>query len=128
MHTLASLLLVTAPLLVRGAPLKRQANPTDVLVLSELFVLRLKKPLPKLSLIDFANVLEQLETQFYTQALNTFSDSDFIAAGYVDSQLPSQQFQVMQGDESTHASVLQVRSLHFFEFDPPSTSSDRTSL
>lgn len=94
MHPLASVLLLSAPLLARSAPMKRQVNPTDLLVL------------------NFANVLEQLETEFYTQALSTFSDEDFVAAGYIDAQLPEQQFQVMQSDEQTHATTLQNELLN----------------
>jgi len=80
--------------LAAGAPLKRQAasnstaNPNDLLVLK------------------FANVLEQLETQFYTQALQKFQVSDFTAAGFSDANVPIQQFQSIMTDEATHTTVL----------------------
>ena len=46
-----------------------------------------------LILLEFANVLEQLETQFYTEALSKFQVSDFTAAGFSDANVPIQQFQ-----------------------------------
>lgn len=42
---------------------------------------------------DFAHVLEQLETQFYTAALAKFAASDFQAAGFSSAQIPAEQFQ-----------------------------------
>ena len=57
---------------------------------------------------EFANVLEQLETQFYTQALQKFQESDFIAAGFTSAQVPIQQFQAIQSDEASHTTVLAV--------------------
>ncbi|KAH7916116.1 ferritin-like domain-containing protein [Hygrophoropsis aurantiaca] len=57
--------------------------------------------------LQFANVLEQLESQFYTQALERFNASDFEAAGFASSQVPLQQFQQILGDESTHATTLE---------------------
>lgn len=89
MPSLASLFALAAPLMVYGAPLRRQANPTDLLVLK------------------FADVLEQFESTFYQQALAKFQSSDFTAAGFVDAQVPVQQFIQIQADEATHASVLE---------------------
>lgn len=60
---------------------------------------------------EFANVLEQLETQFYTQALQKFQESDFITAGFTDAQIPIQQFTAIQSDESTHTTILAVRAI-----------------
>jgi hypothetical protein len=56
----------------------------------------------------FADVLEQLETQFYTQALAKFKDADFIAAGFSSSSIPLEQFNVIQSDEQTHSNALQA--------------------
>lgn len=39
---------------------------------------------------EFAGVLEQLESQFYSQALQTFSDEDFLDAGFSSASLPTQ--------------------------------------
>ena len=59
--------------------------------------------------IEFADVLEQLESTFYQQALAKFQDSDFAAAGFSSSQLPIEQFTSIQADEAIHSSTLQVR-------------------
>ncbi|KAI0662966.1 ferritin-like domain-containing protein [Cubamyces menziesii] len=89
MPSLASLFALAAPLMVLGAPLKRQANAADLLVLK------------------FADVLENFENQFYQQALQKFQASDFTAAGFVDAQVPVQQFQAIQSDEASHATILE---------------------
>lgn len=57
---------------------------------------------------EFADVLEQLESEFYKQALAKFKDSDFATAGFSSSQVAIEQFTVIQEDESTHSTVLQV--------------------
>ena len=57
---------------------------------------------------EFADVLEQLETQFYAQALAKFQASDFTAAGFSDVQVPIQQFTAIGSDEAAHAMVLEV--------------------
>ncbi|EPQ59667.1 hypothetical protein GLOTRDRAFT_71293 [Gloeophyllum trabeum ATCC 11539] len=87
-----SILALMAPVLVSAAPMRmsrRAASATDLLVLK------------------FADVLEQLESQFYTQALSKFQESDFNAAGFSAAQVPIQQFSVIAGDEKTHSTVLQ---------------------
>ncbi|KAL0949050.1 hypothetical protein HGRIS_009143 [Hohenbuehelia grisea] len=56
---------------------------------------------------QFADVLEQLESQFYSQALSKFQDSDFTGAGFTSSQVPIEQFKKIQQDEATHSTVLQ---------------------
>ena len=58
---------------------------------------------------EFAGVLEDLESQFYSQALSKFQASDFTAAGFSDPNLPIQQFTAIGGDESTHLTTIQVR-------------------
>ncbi|KAI0721955.1 ferritin-like domain-containing protein [Cerioporus squamosus] len=88
MPSFASLLAFAAPLMVLGAPLKRD-TATNLLVLK------------------FADVLEQFESQFYTQALQKFQASDFTAAGFVSAQVPIEQFTQIQADEATHATVLE---------------------
>ena len=42
---------------------------------------------------EFANVLEQFETEFYKQVIAKFQESDFIAAGFPAASIPVQQFQ-----------------------------------
>lgn len=66
------------------------------------------------SAAEFADVLEQFESQFYQQALQKFQTSDFTSAGFVDAQVPVQQFTQIQLDESTHQTVLEVRLFVFF--------------
>jgi hypothetical protein len=89
MHLSATFVALAAVLASSALPVRRTASPTDILVL------------------QFADVLEQFETQFYTQALAKFQESDFIAAGFVDAQVPIQQFTAIQCDEATHDKVLQ---------------------
>ncbi|KDQ65013.1 hypothetical protein JAAARDRAFT_28676 [Jaapia argillacea MUCL 33604] len=84
-----SILALVAPILVSAAPVRRQVSQTDLLVLG------------------FADVLEQLETSFYTQALLKFQESDFTAAGFSQVQVPIQQFKSIVNDETTHATVLE---------------------
>ncbi|KAJ7666544.1 ferritin-like domain-containing protein [Mycena rosella] len=82
--------LAAAPLLVSAAPLRaRAATAADALV------------------FQFANVLEQLETEFYAQGLAKFQDSDFTAAGFSSSLLATQTLTTIQQDEATHLTVIQ---------------------
>jgi len=87
----SALFALAAPLLVSAAPArflgKRAA--ADILVL------------------QFAEVLENLESTFYEQALSKFKDSDFTSAGFLSGQLPVEQFKVIQADEAAHAKALQ---------------------
>ncbi|KAK7471219.1 hypothetical protein VKT23_002628 [Stygiomarasmius scandens] len=68
---------------------------------------RQDKPNLDLTVLKFADVLEQFEAGFYSAALAKFQESDFTAAGFVSSDIPVQQFTVIQGDEATHSTVLQ---------------------
>ncbi|KAG6910160.1 hypothetical protein DXG01_012609 [Tephrocybe rancida] len=63
----------------------------------------------------FADVLEQLESSFYSQAIAKFQDSDFTSAGFTSSQLPVEQFKSIQSDEATHSQVLQAALKSFGE-------------
>ncbi|KAF8556268.1 hypothetical protein OG21DRAFT_1602363 [Imleria badia] len=60
-----------------------------------------------IQVLAFANVLEQLESAFYTQALEQFNTSSFVAAGFASSQIPIQQIRTIASDENTHAITLQ---------------------
>ena len=62
-------------------------------------------PLP---LTAFADVLEQLESQFYSEALAKFKEKDFTDAGFTNAQLAIEQFISIQTDEATHSVVLRV--------------------
>jgi hypothetical protein len=56
---------------------------------------------------EFANVLEQLETEFYKQGIAKFSDSDFQAAGFSNSLIATQSLTTIQADEAAHTTVIQ---------------------
>ncbi|KAG6897686.1 hypothetical protein C0992_012435, partial [Termitomyces sp. T32_za158] len=56
----------------------------------------------------FADVLEQLENSFYSQAISKFQDSDFTTAGFSSSQIPIEQFKNIQSDEASHSQTLQA--------------------
>jgi len=71
-----------------AAPIRRQISETDLLVLK------------------FAHVLEQLETEFYKQALTKFVDDDFIAAGFGVPDVPKQIFLSILEHEDAHTNFL----------------------
>jgi len=81
-----------------AAPLLASAAPTRFLG---------KRAAVDILVLQFADVLEQLESTFYQQALAKFKDSDFTAAGFSSSQIPIEQFTSIQADEATHSSTLQ---------------------
>jgi len=66
-----------------------------------------------LLVLTFADVLEQLESKFYSEALAKFKESDFIAAGFSNAQLAIEQFISIQSDEATHSVALRegIKSL-----------------
>ena len=64
---------------------------------------------------EFADVLEQFENNFYSQALQKFQDQDFVSAGFSSSTLPLEQLKIIQGDEFTHSNVLQSALQSFGE-------------
>lgn len=81
---------LAAPLLASARPIRtRAASAKDALV------------------FQFANVLEQLETEFYSQGIAKFSDSDFQNAGFSSSMIATQALTGIQSDEATHLSFLQ---------------------
>jgi len=88
MRFVASIIALAAPLFVAAAPWKRQDAATNLLVLK------------------FADVLEQLESKFYSEALAKFQESDFTAAGFTSAKLAIEQFLIIQGDEATHSVAL----------------------
>lgn len=53
----------------------------------------------------FADLLEQLEGAFYTQALAKFQDADYEAAGF--SGAPAQQLEIIRGQEASHSAFLE---------------------
>jgi len=77
------------PFVVKAAPvLQSRQSDTDILVLK------------------FAEVLNQLELQFYQEALAKFNDSDFAAAGFHVTDVPERIFKEIQGDEQAHLDFL----------------------
>lgn len=56
---------------------------------------------------QFADVLEQLESQFYSQGLSKFQEQDFLDAGFTSAQIPIQLITGIQNDEMNHASFLE---------------------
>lgn len=90
-----TLLVLAGSLLVTAAPIMTRRSANDLLVL------------------QFADVLEQLETKFYTQALSQFQDADFTNAGFSSSDIPLEQLVTIQNDEQTHSNALQAAILDF---------------
>lgn len=99
MRLSSSFVALVAPLLASAAPArfygKRAA--ADVVV------------------FKFADVLEQLETQFYNAALAKFQESDFTTAGFANAQVPIEQMKVMAFDEQAHSTALQAALKSFGE-------------
>jgi rubrerythrin len=60
-----------------------------------------------LQVLQFAHVLEGLETQFYTQALSKFQTADFTNAGFTNAQVPIEQFTAIAADEKSHTTALE---------------------
>jgi hypothetical protein len=52
-------------------------------------------------------VLENLETQFYEQALKKFQPSDYSSAGYQSSEIIIEQITIIQQDEFVHVTVIE---------------------
>jgi hypothetical protein len=111
----SAFLVLAAPLFAFAMPLPRQDSNSTA---GDLLVLRSYSPSPSCNelimswaLLEFADVLEQLESQFYSQALTTFQSQDFLDAGFTSSQTPIQLFTGIQNDEQTHDLFLQVRTI-----------------
>jgi hypothetical protein len=102
MRLSSSFVALAIPFLARAAPVHNKRAAADLLVLK------------------FADVLEQLETQFYQQALGKFKGEDFTKAGFSSPELAVQQFENILSDEKAHSVALQdtIRALG----DKPITS------
>ncbi|KAJ6533925.1 ferritin-like domain-containing protein [Mycena vulgaris] len=55
---------------------------------------------------QFANILNQLEAEFYTQAITKFTDSDFGAAGFSSSMIATQQLTNILANEKDHITLI----------------------
>jgi cell division septation protein DedD len=85
---------LTAPLLVLAVPTKyKRASDNDILVLK------------------FAEVLEQLETDFYQQAIDKFTPQDFINAGIMVPEIAAQNFKAILDHETAHTQFLDAALL-----------------
>jgi len=82
--------LAAVPLLVSALPVKRTSSNADNILV-----------------FQFADVLNHLENEFYTQALAKFQESDFASAGFSNSQVAIQLFQGIASDESNHFNFLE---------------------
>jgi hypothetical protein len=110
---LSAAFVLGSALLASAAPVKRAVTDNEVLVMSEWHRIRITLPsLDLLALSAFADVLEQLESQFYQQALAKFQPGDFISAGFSSAQIPVDQFRVIQGDEAAHSVALRVSTFN----------------
>ncbi|KAF8529258.1 ferritin-like domain-containing protein [Hysterangium stoloniferum] len=90
MRSFSALVLAALPLLAQAGPLKytRAAAAIDQTVL------------------QFASVLESLESQFYNQSLAKFQDADFQSAGFSSTLAATQQITNILKDENAHLTFL----------------------
>lgn len=103
-----ALIAAVAPYLASALPFKRAAAG-DLTVLSEYHMTYIiYNVFMLLTSTEFADALEQLESNFYSQALKKFTMSDFQSAGFSAPASAIQQLTAIGGDEATHSSVLQV--------------------
>jgi len=68
---------------------------------------------PTLEVLNFAFVLENLETEFYSKALGKFQPSDFLSAGFISSDIAITEITVIQIDESVHVSAIEELIVSF---------------
>jgi hypothetical protein len=85
-----ALVAAVAPFLVAAAPLKVTRAVSDTTI----------------AVLKFAELLEQLETEFYTQALAKFQPQDFTTAGISVPDVAIQNFQSILEHERAHVLVL----------------------
>ncbi|KAJ7932778.1 ferritin-like domain-containing protein [Mycena leptocephala] len=91
-----TLLALVAPFLVSARPIRsRQNAPSHPASATDALV------------FQFAQVLNQLENEFYKQAIAKFQDADFTAAGFTSSAMVSQVLTAIQNDEATHIAAIQ---------------------
>ncbi|KAF8883442.1 ferritin-like domain-containing protein [Infundibulicybe gibba] len=96
----STFILASAPLLVSAAPALN---------------IHSKRAAIDVTVFKFADVLEQLESSFYSAAISKFQASDFSAAGFTSTQIPLEQFKSIQADEATHSGFLQGALKEFGE-------------
>jgi len=86
-------------ILALAAPMVALAAPTRLIT---------KRSAANILVLTFADVLEQLESQFYSQGIAKFKEADFSAAGFTSPTLVAQQLTTIQNDEATHSTILQA--------------------
>jgi len=86
-------LALAAPLFVSAAPIRRQSALTPA-------------QQQDLTVLNFANVLNELEMSFYMQAVAKFSQSDITSAGFTNALLVQQQISNIVADEGNHINAL----------------------
>jgi len=86
----APLIAVAASLMANASPIKVTRDVSAITV----------------TVLKFAELLEQLESQFYKQALAKFQPSDFTAAGISVPDVAIQNFQSILDHETAHVAIL----------------------
>lgn len=86
-------LALAAPLFVSAAPIRRQSALTPA-------------QQQDLTVLNFANVLNELEMSFYMQAVAKFSASDITSAGFSNALLVQQQISNIVADEGNHINAI----------------------
>jgi len=96
-------LLAVAPFAALAGPVRftRRDNANNILVLRA-YPQQIKIPRLLISPSEFAAVLEQLESQFYAEALQKFSESDFQNAGFSSIQVVQEQITYVSPNLSAH--------------------------
>lgn len=99
-----------APLVVSAVPLKRTTDPGTMQVL------------------NFAFVLENLETEFYKQGMSKFKSSDFSNAGFTSGDAAVGEITAIQIDESTHVTTIESVIVAFGSKPPSGCTFDFSSV
>jgi len=73
-------------------------------------------------------VLEQLETEFYKEALSKFKSSDFQNVGFKSGDVAVSEITIIQQDEATHVSAIEDILIAFGEKPPSGCSFDFSSV
>lgn len=107
MHILMIIVSLWAFTGVFAYPSQRSAT-ADIHVFGKLWLMFAKQIADHLITLAFADVLEQLESAFYTQALKQFNASSFEMAGFASSQTPIQQIETTANEENAHVIAIQV--------------------
>ena len=126
LSTASLLSVVVAPFAVSAAPFRRSTDNGTLNFLRELQFRRwiVFATIDTILSLEYANVIEQLESSFYSAVLAQFNDSDYTDAGFFSATIPIQELTAIQSDEAAHVTALQVRInfRSYFFFAPLSDS------